>query len=479
MKDVRSSLQVRMAVIDDRFCDCPDLIKRKAALKGGYEAYFIYFDGLVDSNMVQRDLINPLLLMEVRELAKEKALLGLPIGRLRVCRDSDSLINAILNGEVVFISECLEFGVVADFELTECIDNPRFKWNFLHQSGEFQTLLSTNLALLRRRYRSNRLKFKIREIGVEPKAKIAVAYLEGVAAPSLLNEIDDRIQAVMNEESHDSHLELVMKDFPHSPFPQYQTTKRPDLAVSKLLEGRLAILRDGCPAAILTPTNFFAFFQAPDDLHTHWVLASGMRLFRIIAAMIVVFLPGLYIAVSSFHYQFLNLNLLITLAQSRSNVPFPPIIETILMELFLAVIYELSSRFSTCIGLLMGITGGLFVGGALLATGMISSVLLIVSVFSLMASFLIPINHIETIRLLRSLFIVLAGLLGMLGVAIGASLTFAHLIVLSSLGEPYLQPLIPFHFQKAMNSILKVPLRYLWRKHDGVNPVPDKGARND
>jgi spore germination protein len=252
-----------------------------------------------------------------------------------------------------------------------------------------------------------------------------------------------RIQAGSAGARNVDQIEQTIKEFPHSPFPQYQSTKRPDMAVTSILEGRLAIIKEGAPIIILAPANFFTFFHAPDDLHTNPLLASGMRLARIAAILAVILLPGLYVAVSSFHYQFLKLEFLLMLAESRVRVPFLPVMEVLLMEAILAIFYELVTRLSSHTGAWVAITSGLFLTGALLTTGLVSSFLLIISAVSFMASFLIPIYHIQTIRLLRLMFILFAAVFGMLGVAISASLTFSHLIVLKSLGRPYLQPFTP------------------------------------
>lgn len=458
-------LQATLSFIDDRFQECPDLIKKKILLKKDHEAFFIYLDGIADSNIIQRDFIGPILLMDDRELTKEESLINLPPAKLRFYRDSDTVVKAILSGEVVFLSECIEYCIAAGMECKDLNFNlpPKGEHSIFAPSKSFQDKLSNNLALLRGSIKTSHLKFRILESETVLKNKIAIAYIKGIADPSLLHEVTRRVQAIINDGDINGQFERALKDFRFSPFPEFQYTKRSDLTVAALYEGRIAILREENPVIILAPTNFFNFFHSPDDDHTHWIFASGMRFVRIIATLMVVTLPGLYIAFSTFHYQFLNLDLIITLAQSRVKVPFLPFVEVVIMEIFLAVIYELCFRLSNNT-VMIGIIGSLIIGGTLLTTGMISNVLLIISALSIMATLLIPIYHVETIQLLRCQFILFAGLLGMLGIAISASLTFAHLIIITSMGQPYLQPFIPFQFRKALSSILSVPYHYLFKE---------------
>jgi spore germination protein len=451
-----ASLNEILAMVEAQFIDCPDLARRKVFLQNGKTAYFIYFEVLINPEFVE-NVIKQFLSLNINDLNNEAALSNLFLAEIDLCHNSESIITALLSGKVVFISETLNYGIACGPQILNFPETFQpLSERALHGSNGFHENLNTNFALLRHQIGSRRLKFRIPKTGTVTKQKIAIAYLEGVANPKLLDKLQQRIEQCAGTDS--LNLQSI-KDHPYSPFPQFQITQRVDLAKGALLEGRLVVLREGIRDVLLMPVNFFRFFRAPDDFYSHWLLAAGMQFFRVTALLIVIILPGIYLTLTSFHYQFINLNLVIVLAQSRINVPFSPIVEVLIMETALTALYELGTRLATPIGVLLGLVGGLILGGGLLATGIVSSVLLVIWGLSLMLCFLVPIYHSETVRLLRIGFILFAGAFGMLGVVISASLTFAHLVVLQSLGEPYLQLLIPIRFREALKMVVKFPQR--------------------
>ncbi|HEY8344642.1 MAG TPA: spore germination protein [Bacillota bacterium] len=306
------------------------------------------------------------------------------------------------------------------------------------------------MAILRGKLFTNRLKFKLFTVGDLNPKKLALAYLEGVAQPQILNRLINKIKGLtLNVLSGTGQLESLIKDFPSSPFPQFQATERPDQAISSLIRGKFLIILDGTPVVLSAPVSFFDFFQKPDDLNFNWLFKSFIRLLRLLAMGLAVFLPALYVAIISYHFYIIPVNFLIPLAESRARVPFPPIIEVLFLEIVIELLREAASRLASHLGATIGVMAGVLLGVAGLSTGVISGSLVIVSMSTLIASLVLPCSDLGlSTRILKFSAIIFAAVFGVLGLVVTAAVTFAHLITLESLGQPYFQPLIPFKLGK-------------------------------
>ncbi|NLC52764.1 MAG: spore germination protein [Firmicutes bacterium] len=245
------------------------------------------------------------------------------------------------------------------------------------------------------------------------------------------------------------HLETLIKDFPRSPFPQFQATTRPDQAISSLLAGKFLILLEGTPVALCAPVSFFDFFTQPDDPNLNWLFRPFIRFLRLLAAGLAVFLPALYVAIISFHFYIIPVYFLMPLAETRLQVPFPPIVEVLFFETMVELLRESAPRFTSHLGTSIGIMAGILLSLTAISTKMVSSVTVIVSMVTLIASLILPAYDLGlSARILKFTALFFAALFGVLGLVVTASVTFAHLVTLESLGQPYFQPLIPFKLGK-------------------------------
>ncbi|HHT49713.1 MAG TPA: spore germination protein [Firmicutes bacterium] len=311
---------------------------------------------------------------------------------------------------------------------------------------EFSTDLHTNLTLIRSKLLSNRLEFKLFNVGKLNSKQLAIAYLEGRADAQLLARIVDQIAGLkLDKLIGAGQLENLIKDFPRSLFPQFQATASPEQAIHNLLEGKFLIILDGTPVTLSTPVNFFDFFDKPDDLNYNWLFRPFIRCLRLIALGLAVFLPALYVAVISFHFYIIPVNFLIPLAESRAQVPFPPIIEIFFLEVIIELLRESASRFASNLGVGIHVLSGLLLGLAAISTGMVSAVTVVVSMATLIASLVLPPYDLGlSARSLKFIALFFASIFGVLGFIVTASVTFAHLVTLESLGQPYFQTLSPF-----------------------------------
>ncbi|MHC0038308.1 spore germination protein [Pseudoneobacillus sp. C159] len=305
--------------------------------------------------------------------------------------------------------------------------------------------LGVNLHLLRQKLNSTNLLFEEIKVGNETVTSIIIAYLDGMTNPEYVKTARQRIQSIDIDVLMDNtRLEEHISDNSTSPFPMLVSTERVDRVVDSLLTGNLAIISEGSPYVLLGPANLMNFFSAGEDYYLSWMQGSFFRLIRIMGVIFSIFATSIYVAILTYHYEIIPNDLLGPIIFSRANVPFPPVIEVLFLELTIELLREGGSRLPTKIGQTLGIVGGIVIGQATVDAALTSNILLIIVALSALASFTTPIYKMSiTVRMLRFLFILLAAIWGGFGLAIGVILLLGHLMRLKSLGAPYMVPLYP------------------------------------
>lgn len=308
----------------------------------------------------------------------------------------------------------------------------------------FTDSVKQNAALIRKRIRSPKVKVRGKKIGVRSKTNVYLVYMEGVAYPKLLAEIERRLEGFEIDGVLDSGvLEQLAEEKWYSPFPQFQTTERPDRAAMSVLEGRVVLLADNSPVALLLPTDYNSFIQTSDDYYNRWEIASFGRMLRYAASFFAMVLPGLYLAVTNFHTQILPTTLLLSFADARQGVPFPAVIEVLIMELSFELLREAGVRLPGAMGNTIGIVGGLIIGQAAVEANLVSPIVVIVISFTALCSFAVPNEEFATaFRLLKFFFIAICAWLGFFGLLVGLLAVLIHLSHLKSFGIPYLMPFV-------------------------------------
>ncbi|WP_377888944.1 spore germination protein [Alkalihalobacillus sp. R86527] len=320
--------------------------------------------------------------------------------------------------------------------------------------------LEDNISMIRQFLTSDQLRIQYTSVGKENKTKIGIVYLENLANPEALDELMNRIEKVNYKTVLDSgELEQMIEDNPYSIFPQFLASERPDSVASDLLQGRYAIIVDRSPSVIVGPINFNSFFQSIEDYSSRWISSSFIRILRFVSFVIAIFLPSFYIAIISFHYEILPLELLLSIGQSRREVPFPPIIEAFLMEFILEMLREAGLRLPKSIGQTVGIVGGIIIGQSAVEAGIVSNIMVIVVAMTAISSFVMPNPEMAFgIRFIRFPMMLVASFFGMVGIVIGFMIIVMHIISLESLGTPYGIPFGPLKWRDLKDSIIRFPL---------------------
>lgn len=326
-----------------------------------------------------------------------------------------------------------------------------------------------NTALIRRRIRSTRLKVEEIRVGIRSHTNVAIVYIEDIVHPGLVNETKKRLNKYEMDAVLDSGVleQLAEKNW-LTPFPQFQTTRRPDRAAMSVLEGKVVVLVDNSPVALLLPTDINSFLKTTDDYYNRFQMASFERILRYIAAFFSLSLPGLYLALTNFHTQILPTPLLLSFWEARLGVPFPAVLEVILMEISFELLREAGVRLPGMLGSTIGIVGGLIIGDAAVQANLVSPIVVIVVAFTALCSFTIPNEEFSfALRLLKFFVIILSAWLGYFGFLVSLFIILIHLAGLKSFGFPYLTPYVGAQlngYQDEKDSIIRFPLWFLWKR---------------
>ena len=339
----------------------------------------------------------------------------------------------------------------------------------------FNESLATNISLIRRYITNQNLCNEKFVLGKETNTSISVLYIDGIASQEHVNTVRQRIGDLDITDLIDSAvLAELIDDNSLSMFPQMLLTERPDRFCDGIVSGKIGIIVNGSSMAILCPYSFFEFFQSREDQNLRWPIATFIRLLRFIAILLSIFLTPLYVAALTFHYEVIPQPLLVPLSESRSIVPFPPIIEALVLELIIELLREAGARLPTKVGQTIGIVGGIVLGTAAVQAGITSNILIIIIALCALSSFTTP-NYLmgNVIRILRFPIIILAGFWGFYGIMLAFCYLLIHLLRQSSLGAPYTAPIYPPRWKDWPDSLIRLPIP-LVKRHSVNSRMDDK-----
>ncbi|PYZ98734.1 spore germination protein [Alteribacter lacisalsi] len=319
--------------------------------------------------------------------------------------------------------------------------------------------IGVNIQLVRNLISHPSLIVNYSTLGELSRTKTAMLYMDGRADPEVVEEIKRRLKKIkVDKLMNNGVIEEYMEDNIYSLFPQYISTERADRAALNLLDGRVLIMTDGDPTVLVLPVTFFSFFQSTDDYNSRWVAGNFFRLIRVISFLLAVTLPGIYIAIISFHYEIIPFGMTYVIKDAVEHIPYPPLVEAMIMELTLELIREAGIRLPTPIGQTIGIVGGLVIGDAVVNAGFISSIMIIVVALTAISSFVVPVHEMSmAMRLLRYPVMIMASILGFLGIVFCLTIYLIHLCKLTSIGKPFFYPFAPLDGKGLLNRFIRLP----------------------
>ena len=442
-----------------------DVIFRQFQLTTDFtRAAVIYVDGLADRNIINDNILKPLMLgfnQNDGNLLDRVKNIGATVSDAKDARTMDQLVACILYGDVALIIDGQETALMFSIKgwASRGISEPQSEVLVRGSREGFTEDLRTNTTMIRRRLRSPNLVFEDLSIGRVTSTGVLIAYIKGIAEPQMVSEVKARLQKIdIDGVLESGYLEEFIEDSPYSPFPQILHTERPDRVAANLLEGRVAVITDGTPFVLLAPAEFITFMQSPEDYNERYIISTSIRWLRYIAFGISLLLPSLYIAITTFHQEMIPTRLLISLAAAREGVPFPALVEALALEFTIEALREAGIRLPRAVGQAVSIVGALVIGQAAVQAGVVSPLMVIVVAITGIASFMNPSFSIAlTMRLLRFPIMLLAGTLGLFGVMVGVLAILIHLAGLRSFGVPYLASLAPLHAGDLKDVAVRAP----------------------
>ena len=438
-------------VVENLFQDCDDVIKKEFqnTKRKEEKIYICYIDGLINRDILEESVIRPFL-NHVGEEQEDwfSSILSETLETVDVKEvyEMDQMIEAILGGDTAIFADGYEKGLVLSSKgfPTRGVAPTESEVVLRGSKDSFNENFRQNTALIRRRIKDTRLKLKQSTVGFRSRTNVGLLYMDDLVEPELVKQIEQQLKEIKIDGIFDNGmLEHLLEKETLSPFPQFQHTERPDKTASGILEGRIAIVVDNSPGVLLVPVTLHCFFQASDDYYNRFYVASFERFLRYMAALIAIGLPGLYIAIFNFHTEVLPTSLVLSFASARLGVPFPVVVELLLMELAFEMLREAGVRMPGQMGNTIGVVGGLIVGQTAVEAGLVSTIVVIVVSLTAIASFSIPSESFTSaFRLMKFILIATCALWGIYGFFLGMLFVLIHLCSLDSYGIPYLLPTV-------------------------------------
>lgn len=491
---IAKELAANEAVLRELYTNCADVVYRSFLIGGSTKALVIYIDGLSNTEELDRSVLSSLMNGKVSKETNARKLVEktITVSKWREINTLEDCIESISNGCPVLLIDQQEAALSFGLEKWEkrAIEEPVAEGVVRGPREGFTESLNVNTSLLRRLIKSPALKMELMQIGGYTKTKVILAYIDGIVDPTLVTELKARLNRIdIDGVLESGYIEELIEDHPSSPFPQILSTERPDVACGNLLEGRVVILVDGTPFILIAPTTLIALLQSSEDYYQRSFASTAIRLLRYVFTVMSFLLPSLYVALITFHHEMVPTSLLISMASSREAVPFPALVEALIMEITFEALREAGVRLPKQVGAAVSIVGALVIGQAAVQAGLVSAPMVIVVAITGIASFMIP-HYIAgiAIRLLRFPMMFLAGTLGLLGIMLGIIATVVHLCTIRSVGVPYLTPFAPMKGKELKDALVRAPWWMLntrprltgesnaYRQAQGLKPDPTKGG---
>lgn len=453
---VTGDLETNLEAIRRMLGPSTDVVTRRfeIASNKSFSAALVFVDSLADKVTISESIMRPLMFESSAVLAgtlKQSTLLEmiepkiLALGEVKRENSVDQIVQAVLGGDTVLLVNGVRQGLVLATKKWEArsVEEPQTEIVVRGPREGFNEVLRTNISLLRRRIQSTELTVDSMVIGRRTRTRVSVVYIKDVANPKLVKEVRLRLQRIKADSILESgYIEQLIEDAPFSPFATVGNSEKPDVVAAKLLEGRVAVLTDGTPFALTVPYLFVEGFLSQDDYYSRPYYVTMVRWFRYAAYTASIIAPSAWILLLSYHPELLPTPLLITIASGVERLPLPSFWEVALMGFIFETLREAGIRLPRAVGQAVSIVGALVIGQAAVAAGFVSPGIVVVTALTAISSFAVP-PHIDSSVALRTLLVLLTGVMGAYGLMMGILYSLIHLASIRSFGAPYLSPLAP------------------------------------
>lgn len=437
---------------------------------GWADAFLCYFDGMSDANYINRDILRNLLLGGIPEsLSAPRAETIFekltPLGPLSMVDNFEAALEALYFGNCIFFADGCSCAFLADVKnwRGRSVGEPTQESSLSGPQEAFNEVIMTNMALVRKILKTPDLMAENIPVGTVSKTPCALMYLKGVTNEKLIAEVRRRLKGIATSYIFSTgDVEMLIEDSSLFPMTHTLKTERPDRAAAMLAEGKVVVIVQGSPFALVLPSTAADFIEASEDNYVRLPEANFMRLIRLLGMSLSLFLPGLFVAIMLFHHEVIPTDLLLAIEASREKVPFPLLAELLLMELAFELIKEASIRVPSPVGSTLGIIGGLILGQAAVEANIVSPILIIIVSIAGLGTFATPsASFSRSLSLMRFVFIFFGGIAGILGIVCAGFITGGILTASETFGVPFLSPLAPKNGDSVWGTLLVKPI---WKK---------------
>ena len=426
--------------------------KIKELLVDKKKVYLIFNEVLCSTSMINDFILDDLLSLSRKELKNIPS--ALPDANIIPIEEKD-IFSFVNQGFAVVVTDQL-YAIEVRAILDRGVTTVQSELSLTGPKDSFSENFNTNLGLIRRRIKTTKLESVDMEIGRYTKTRVAVLSIQGIVKDGLTERIVSQLKKISIDGIMDSSYLKSYLEGSHTLFPSVMMSERPDRASQALLEGKVVIITDLSPYALILPSFFFDYFHTVDDYYQKNLNTSFIRIIRVIAFLVAIFLPAIYIAVTTRNYDLVPYRLLLILKAGRTFVPFPAYIEALFMIIAFEILKESDIRMSATTGSAVSILGGLILGDAAVSAGIVSPIMIIIIAISSIAALIFPSNElVNAIRFYKISILLLSAFFGIYGVLVGAFFLFYKLLSMKSFGFSYLSPIIPFDKYEWRDSIIR------------------------
>ncbi len=459
--------------IRQKFSNSSDLLINEFVV-AGHRVSLVMCEAMINTQTMTEILLEPMMSLQLPPESPPEALLDWIRNDAVLSSDQseirtfDEVFQFIMSGFVVVLIDGLQIGTSLGMQgfAYRSVSEPSTEVNERGSREGFVEPIRINLSMIRRRIKSPTMKFELSQIGTKSKTDICLVYLTDMVSKRLLEQVRHRLAQVKLDVLLESgYLQPYLETGPVSIFSSVGVTERPDTLCGKIREGRIAVLVDGTPFALIVPYLFSENFQSLDDYCHRPYFTSFIRILKYLSFFFTILLPGLYVAVANFHPEMFPRALLFNVAAAEQSTPLPLVFEALIIFLIYEIMREAGLRLPRPVGHAVSIVGALVIGDAAVTAGLIGAPMVMVVALTAISSFVVP-SIYEPVTLLRFTFILVGGTMGLYGIALVLCVVGINLCTLTSFGIPYTAPITPFN----MRDMRDVFIRTSWRSMSDYTP---------
>ncbi len=461
-----------------------DFINKPLQL-GGFRCELLICEGMVSISTLAELIIEPLreyrdqVYPSAQQLYVELTTADYLAADQKIVLTTDEVMQFMMSGFAVLLIDGCDKGIamgVQGFNFRS-VSEPSGEQNMRGSREGFVEAARINLTLVRRRMKSPTLKFEYLSLGTKSKTDVFLVYLTDKASPAVLKKLRRRLASVKLEAILDSgYITPFLDRHSVSLFSGVGSTERPDTLCGKIMEGRVGIIVDGTPFALVAPYLFSENFQSMDDYTQRPYYASFIRCLKFFAFLISFLLPGSYVAVVTHHPELIHRELLQNIIEAQKNTPFPLMVEALIIHVVFEIMREAGLRLPKAIGHAVSIVGAIVIGDAAVSTGLVGTPMVLIVALTAVSSFVVP-NLYEPVIILKFAFILLGGLLGIYGISLGLVVLLLNLCSINTFGIPYTSPISPFGHSVFRDVFFRVGWRKLQNSRSKVQNMPGSSIR--